>query len=300
MKIWFYRYLLEPRSSKMKNREGALLRVETQDGQFGYSDLMPWPEFGDDPLESQIQLIKNKAQSELATWSLKLAEKDASARSHNLYLLKNSHLIENHKLVTDFDEISEGQVVGKTLKIKIGKNLKDECLFLNKLEAAKSLRLDFNSKGTMPDIDYLLKNLKPNVLEKIEFIEDVFSYSVNKWNSVSSKIKLALDFEPLPSIEQIPAFQFLVLKPSRENPTVKLDYALKHNLKIICTSALDHPVGVAHSLAFAVELKQKYPDQVITCGCDSNSNYNLIITSDHLLGIGYDDYLTKISWTRLL
>ena len=60
--IYFVPYTLQPlhalnqlTKGKISVREGALLKIQFDDGMYGFSDLFPWPELKDYDLKSQLR-----------------------------------------------------------------------------------------------------------------------------------------------------------------------------------------------------------------------------------------------------
>ena len=63
IRIDISRYELVPRTSTgplggRATRSGALLRWIAEDGNVGYSDCFPWPELGDENLETQLASLR--------------------------------------------------------------------------------------------------------------------------------------------------------------------------------------------------------------------------------------------------
>ena len=85
----------------------------------------------------------------------------------------------------------------------------------------------------------------------------------------------------------------------------------KYDLKVVVTSSLDHPVGVAHACNVASDLKKNYPNMVLDCGLLSLRAYKpseffgrILTTGPYFsgvngTGVGFDDLLQRIEWTPI-
>ena len=170
---------------------------------------------------------------------------------------------------------------------------------MNKLSSINlnlTLRLDFNSKLREDEFEFFLRQLPDPILEKIEYIEDP-TPMVAKWIEWNQKISLAYDFQ---QSEYEPEFaKFKIIKPSREN----IDK--KHNFFTL-TSAMDHPVGLAHGLRQAQEfaqntsgfltldLYQKTEFNKFFVQIENTLNFSSLALND--FGIGMTKELSELHW----
>ena len=124
----YFQYSLQPREQNSLNavassrpRSGALLKVEFSENVFGYSDLFPWPEFGDSELDQQIEFLKRGKQTPLIERSLQMAQIDSQLRAAGQSAFDGANL-KNHFLVRDLAKIDFVDLQAKgftSLKIKL-------------------------------------------------------------------------------------------------------------------------------------------------------------------------------------
>ncbi len=133
MKVWYSPYQLRPitfANSQVKSRYrlGALLRVRLANGAIGFSDLCPFSDMGDSPLELELRQMHQGKPSVLAERSLHFATKDAQARVEGRSLYTQVK-IKNHFLITDITHFDLSRIEklvssGYTeFKIKMGRDL---------------------------------------------------------------------------------------------------------------------------------------------------------------------------------
>ncbi len=299
-------------------RQGALVRVTLPGGQVGYADYHPWPEFGDAGIETK------KIAERLLQQSLKLAEQDALLRSQGLNAFENQAQVRNHFLIRDlisFDlgKLDEIKTQGfRVLKLKVGKDLAAEAASINQIaeQSSLSLRLDFNSSlDGLESFKKFAAILSAKSRGRIEFVEDPFPFDFEKWTEAQNLLSLAADFE----FERMkllsgrrPPYSFLIAKPARQDIEQSLGFCRENNLKMVVTSSMDHPVGVAHSLRAANWVWQKAPDILNDCGCLTFDQYELPDFTSQIglegpslsyirgTGIGFDQALAALDWRPTL
>lgn len=327
LKFSYSSYELSPKFSlnsvtKEIPRPGALLKIEWPDGLCGYADLFPWPELGDDILEKHLEGLKKGRISRLLEQSIWLARKDAQLRLEKKSGLSEVRKIKNHYTVADYTKISDIMVAEiknqgfTTLKIKVGRDPMDEARWIErtiKKSPYLNFRLDFIGNRDFSVFERLMTSLSLSLKPHIEFAEDPVPYDLEAWREASKLCPLAVDFEfdnvkwdviPLP-------FRTVILKPARQDVAKVLDLVNKHNLKLAITSSMDHPVGVAHALMVASEIKKVWPGRVVECGCLTHLLYwpndfsKELVTQGPCLvqmggtGIGFDALLAKQTWNPI-
>ncbi len=286
MKIFYSRYLLEG-IPPFKNREGALLLVEYNDGKIGYCDCHPWHELGDLPLAQQLSLLNEGITTPLTAQSLTFAKIDANARVNKCNLFTNLKIPLSHYLVKSFEEPIPEQFT--TVKIKGRDNLPE---YLKALPKAVKIRLDFNNSHNHASFLKILDGLL-EFKDQIDFIEDPFPYEHNQWNSIS--IPLATDFQPLKG-------PISIFKPAVDSIDL-----FQHCDRIIVTSYLDHPLGQLGAAYTAANLKNSE-----VCGLLSHLVYKLNAFSERITnqgpqlippnegtGFGFNDLLEKLTWRSI-
>jgi len=325
IKFWTSRYELTPWNvfgavADASPRSGALLKVQWPNGNTGYADIFPWPEFGDAEIHDQIRALALGKISPLVEQSIWLAKKDATWRKEK----KNAHIgsskIKHHFLVTDFTKFSESSIKEArsagftTFKIKVGRAVDEEGKFISRFlkQNPVLVRLDFNAKTDFSEFERLLSHLAASEKARVEFVEDPMPWSTDAWTEAAKMVPIAIDMESekidWDKFTDKPPFQVVVLKPARTDMDKALKFISRFGLKMAVSSSLDHPVGVAHALAQALEIKKFYPNTLLDCGCltlkayKPNEFMSQVQTTGPFLkeikgtGIGFDDLWDKLEW----
>lgn len=323
MKLSFSPYKLKPHTSlnavsEAAAREGALFKIEWSDGLTGYGDLHPWTLLGDSSLDEQLNGLragKISSQMEQTIW---LAHRDAEARAAKKNLFDTGSPVRNNYLITHFDELEEGLLDSikkegfTTVKLKVGRDIKAEQATLVHIAAAGlKMRLDFNAVTSWQVFERFVKSLDPEVLAYIEYIEDPFPYEPSAWQEARSLVKIAMDNQlhkvRWDQMQQCP-FDVLIIKPAKMDIMKAVDHCRQWNLKATVTSYMDHPVGVAHALILAMQLKRDCGDMILESGCLTHRLYGMDAFSAELetrgpfvrkvpgTGIGFNDLLESLSW----
>lgn len=288
MKIKFSPYQLKG-IPPFKSREGVLLRVETEEGSVGYSDVHPWSELGDKPLNEQLSLLKMGAKTPLTKRSLYFAEKDANARASGKHLIEHLEIPPSHWLLKSPEDVIPEDFT--TVKIKAGPS-DDLKSMMSSLPGHVKIRIDFNNKHTFDSFSKFIQTI-PEFWERIDFIEDPFIYNKKKWESMP--VPLAGDFQEKRG-------PIAIVKPAVDDFEGFLSCD-----RIIVTSYLDHPIGQLGAAYTAGHLKKRE-----VCGLLShlvyeknafserlkNNGPNLIVPKEGT-GFGFDDLLENLSWTPL-
>ncbi|GIL16712.1 MAG: hypothetical protein BroJett040_04630 [Oligoflexia bacterium] len=324
----YFKYKLYPQAAlgaiaNDQPRDGALLQIQWPDKKIGYADLFPWPELGDYPLDRQLFELQEGRITPLVEQAIWLGRKDANLRAKKVNALTEAPRIKNHFLITDCtkvtdENLSEIRTAGfSTLKIKVGRQLHEEVRWVQRIleQFQFQIRLDFNSSMDFSSYERFMSFFNAILRQKIEFVEDPFPYDAEAWSEASQFAPLALDQEydkvQWDTLTGRPPFQVLVIKPARQDVDKALKHALAHELKIVITSSMDHPVGVAHAIRVAADLKKDYGTQILECGCYSHRAYRanefstaMIFQGPYLTqiagtGIGFDDLLKVLPWTLI-
>ena len=276
--IFIHRYELirkQPANSKTENlvQVGCLLKITDVENNFGVADICPWPSLGDLNLDQELS-----QRGPLFQRAVELANKDLQARKNKIHLLSNAE-IKNHILISDYKNFDFKSVTGGVVKIKSDQNISALAEILNQLVGIK-IRLDFNFCLTEIEFRNFLDLLNPETSKTIDVIEDPFEFNQKSWVELNQKITLALDWNF--KNHQWPN---LICKPARYMTDTFL----------YMTSAMDHPVGVAHGIAVA----QNYPDLVH--GFNTNDLYeDSGFGTSEGYGIGFEKQLSEIVWEPLI
>lgn len=306
MKIWVHRYQLIPRVKGLKSRAGALVKAEWTVGQsVGYSDLHPWPEFGEPELGVHLDSLASVQLTALAENSLEFNYIDREYRMNKKNAFTGLIPPRSHRLVLDVMELDAQKLHAiKTagfshIKIKMGRDLKAETQNLVMLAMSTNLmwRIDFNGKLTESVFLEWWKALDGAVKSRIDMIEDPVPES--------SQLKLsgpwANDW-----VDQKTAM-FRVLKPAREG----IEELTRYN-RVIFTHGMDHTLGQACAAWAAARFYSAHPKKVDVCGLAPPDIYE---PDDFMrawgedgprlrptpgLGFGFDLILDKLKWEKIL
>ncbi|MGZ3692548.1 MAG: hypothetical protein ACXVAX_13650, partial [Pseudobdellovibrio sp.] len=239
--------------------------------------------------------IKNKGP--LYRHALSLAQEDLSARRDQVSLLQDKP-VSNNYLITNFEksDFNEARFEDKTLKIKGTKNISGLAEKINSIEVNTKLRLDFNSKLNAEEFEKFLSLLNEKSFSFIEYIEDP-TCMTEQWKTWNQKVKLAYDFQSKPYNPDWAAVK--IIKPARQ----AMIGGLKH---FTLTSAMDHPVGVAHGLRITQKLSQNesgfltldlFEETVFNKYYRQNENFlNFSKSALNDTGIGMTGELSQLKW----
>jgi O-succinylbenzoate synthase len=328
MKIWSSSYQLYPigtlaLNQQSKFRKGTLLRIEFENGHVGFSDLCPYQQFGDKPLEIEIQNILRGQPTRLGARSLHFARVDANARARKESLYTESR-IKNHFFISDFVNfdlnrvpILQGQRFTE-FKVKIGSDLIIETEMLKalveKLSADVKIRIDFNCKISGDKFaNWLEKNilwLKP----RLDFIEDPFSYDGREWQRLQNAfgVDLALDLAADPLKTKAEGANVVIIKPAIQDSGEILKAFSETNHRFVFTHYMDFPVGQMAAYVEAQSLMAIDGSRIAVCGLqhhdvyegftfqDAISNDGPFIVPPEGLGLGFDQLLERQDWTQIL
>ena len=280
MKVWLHPYQLP--------RLGALIKVEWDRHRIGYSDLHPFPEFGEPPLEAHIEALASLEFTELVERSLDLNHADAEYRRMNRSAFLGLALPRAHRLVTDIrainsDDLEEWRALGFThIKVKMGRRLGVETPKLEDLCAQSNFmwRLDFNACLVADQFTDWWRGLAKHVKTRLDFIEDP---AMDDLEGLSGP--WADDW-----VEQDGA-EVVICKPARDAPEQE-----DINKRIIFTHSLDHPLGQAAALWTAARFYRYYPDRAEVCGLGMGT---AMLKPPTGIGFGYGEMLAELPWERV-
>lgn len=286
--IYIHRYqLFRNQSANAKTssmvQHGALIKWVDPEGNFGVSDLCPWPSLGDQTLEQELL-----NQGILFQHSVELAKIDLEARKNKIKLI-SEEVVRNHLLIQDYKNFDFKNCTENTIKIKGDLDYQTLANCLNESRSEK-IRLDFNFCLTESEFRNFLKLLNPDILKKIETVEDPFPFELQSWSELNQIVCLSLDWSEL-------QWPHTIAKPSRKH----------QDSFLYMTSSMDHPVGVAHGLAQA----QMWPNKIhgfLTLSsyqptefhsAFQQSGTDLTYRTDGY-GIGFETVLQNLTWEPLI
>lgn len=271
MSLWVHRYTLVPRRRNAPSRAGALLRV---DG--GFADVHPWPELGDAPLDEQLALLARGETTALTRASLHWARVDAEARARGVSLFEGLTIPLSHWPGGDppaaFDTVKTKGIVPVPDRVRI--------------------RVDFNARLTAAEFMAVAETLPR---ERIDFIEDPCPYDELVWADLRERTGLRLALDRFEGVADV-----LVHKPALQTAFPRF------NGEVVVTSYMDHPVGQL----FAAYVAATNPVSA-RCGLFTHVLYEpdafierVSAEGARLLapggtGVGFDDLLEDLPWTRI-
>lgn len=309
MMILFSKYQLEKKNTLNSKdvvsfQSGALMKLIDDEQNWGVSDLCPWPNLGDSTLEEEVFL-----KGPLYQRSYELANEDLKARKNRRSLLADK-LVENNWIITDFKSHDFTKAIAGTVKVKGSTDLDDLHLFLERLARYDvKIRLDFNSCLSNGEFSYFLNSLPSAVIAKIEYIEDPTLWSYANWTVWNQKVPLAVDFVGIDPFKFEDGWSVLIIKPTRQSTKNLISKCHQLKKKFTLTSAMDHPVGVAHGLRFAqnhaenisgfltLDLYQKTDFSRYFKIENNKAGFSEFTLSDY--GIGMTSTLNTLNWSQL-
>jgi O-succinylbenzoate synthase len=304
MKIWVHPYKLIPRIDKVQPRIGALVKVEWALHQTGYSDLHPWPEFGERPLDVHIDSLAKVDFTKLAEISMEFNYIDREFRIHKRNAFLGMIMPRSHRLVHEVEKL-EPMTLNKWaaagvshIKVKMGVDLKSETEAFTQLAMSTSIlwRLDFNGRLSGADFTKWWKDLDSSVRARIDFIEDPLKdeqlKQMGPWADDWFKQKHA---------------KVKVVKPAREAAEELVAYD-----RVVFTHGLDHSIGQACACWSAADYYGQHPKKTEVCGLAAPEIYEPDDFSRAWscegprmkptpgTGFGFDELLEKLKWERIL
>jgi len=251
LKIWLSTYSLDYQNLPPRTRSGVLLRVTDQGGRSGYSDLGPWPDFGDETLENILKnpqhiLFQNAYQNAVTFYENRdeIQKWLTTKREHQ----SNNALFSHYSEVSLFEKyFNQGF---RVFKLKIGQNLENEIRVINRntlIYPAVKWRLDGNIRMTFHDWTVFWSRLTDEAKAQVEYVEDPFIFELDHWVEASKVVPIALDFALELDDHRIfdatrkKAFQIYIVKPSRQQID-RVSKILPKDIKLSVTSQLGHLV----------------------------------------------------------
>ena len=301
-KLYVSPYKLHFKNKHHSPLEGSLLAFDFGSDLTGYSDFLPWPNFGEANLSSQLKAMQEECFSNRFLIARHNAFLDAQARCQKRNLLFGLKLPSSHFLIDDLLHFkTEERVVEmgfQIVKVKLRPHKRNE-----QLDKLKSLysglknikwRLDLNGQR------WSLWKDKLNFIKKsLDFVEDPSSVPIEK----EDKNLLAQDWIPFSH------FQIKIVKPSRDSAQSLLkELALSCWKRLIFTHSFDHPLGQT-AAAFHAGIFYKNHPRFFETGALTHSlfqinSYPLHQGPDFVppigFGFGFSDSLKKEPWKRWL
>lgn len=312
--IW--RYRLKARGlmnsiSRRREFEGVLIQI---DGGFGC--IHPWPELGDPSLEKCLADLAGDRRWPIVRRAIRCAEYDRVARHFDHSLFEEMEVPASHATLVkgNVAEVARAVEAGfTTIKLKTGRNPAAETAFLDEMTAAYPAvkwRLDFNEALETGGAAEFLIGLAATTRAAIDFAEDPCPYADSAWHELhrQTNVRLAVDRE---ATTLSSAAQVMVIKPALDEPFLLAEAAIRNRQQVILTSYMDHPVGQTFAAWEAARLELQFPGLVGLCGLQTHHLFEPDAFAEMLgpwspdfqvpagNGLGFDDLLESLPWTRL-
>ena len=304
MTYHYWRYQIQSSStlnyrSGRKEFEGALVRVGD-----GFGCIHPWPELGDDSLDLQLDALKYGLSTPIIDQALRCASLDGEARREGRSLFAGP-VPQSHWLVQPGDDPQEVRERGYHIaKIKIGNDMINEVEIVRRWAAAEfRVRLDANetlSVATFLEFWYSLGWTKGSV----ELVEDPTEWTRDRWNVlVEVGVPIAIDRDVE---ERFEPGAISVVKPALTS------WVPPESSRFFVTSYMDHALGQVWAASQAAFLASgPAASRMMTCGLLTHDCFapdpffeRLEVVDGRLqapegTGLGFDDLLEGLPWTRL-
>jgi O-succinylbenzoate synthase len=317
--VFFHRYVLRSgvalNSASMRREfHGALIRAHD-----GFACIHPWPEFGDLPIDEQLEALAQGETTPQSAMALRCARLDGEARREGRSLFEGLEVPRSH-YSWSFSHETEPQLRRvleegwPAIKAKGFANWGESLRFLECVaratdHAGTMLRLDFN--GCLDRFGFVkfCEHMPLRVYRQMDLIEDPLPYDAKEWQRSRERwgVKLALDKGWREGTE---GFDAVVVKPARRDWRAVAARFPDHPL--VLTSAMDHPLGQAWAAYEAALVLRERPEKTNLCGLCTEHLFDrdefLEATRSHGghlevdragTGLGFDHLLEALPWKRL-
>ena len=286
MPIFAHRYVLKPVERRpsgrriehgghvpdaSRERQGALIRVNG-----GFADVHPWPELGDARLDEQLSLLAQGQTTQLTRASLHWAGVDGDARARGESLFEGLTIPASHWPGNDppagFDTIKTKGVVPVPHNVRV--------------------RIDFNARLSASEFLRVADTLPK---DQIDFIEDPCPYDETVWRQLRAETGLRLALDRFEGVADV-----LVHKPAL-HPVFP-----RFGGEVVVTSYMDHPLGQFFAAYVAATNRVS-----ARCGLFTHVLYEPDAFIERIraegarlqppvgTGIGFDDLLEDLPWTKI-
>ncbi len=269
----------------------------------GYGCIHPWPELGDAGLEEEVASLGTPHPGPLARRALECCLVDGAARAGGRSLWTGLTVPESHFTLGPDGAVPDGF---HAVKVKAGRGPGPVRERLESLPEHLRIRIDCN--GTLGGPDAFGKWWA--VLEpwwgRIEFVEDPWPYDPESWKRIEERMgcRFAVD-----RWEGTVDGDFIrVVKPACRGGWEDL----AADVKLVFTSAMDHPVGQLFAAWCAAREFARRPDRVLPGGLVTHHLFEpddpfvrrlgpprpVLVPPDGT-GLGFDDLLEALPWKPL-
>jgi len=301
--VYGWKYRMESRHALNRRSEQSCVEGFLILHADGYGCVQPWPTLGHASLEDHWRALEQGGSLPLLERALLCAQMDGAARVESRSWWKNADVPRSHATITDLDEKELDLVEhGFThAKLKVGVDGIEQLVHWSDHHPDCALRLDFNEVPTLAEMQSWFSMLPQRLIQRIDWIEDPFPFDAVQWRKWRQETGLRLALDRGLSDETAATEWQTIWKPAwQELPgTVAAE-------SIVVTSAMDHPVGQCWAAYCAAQAGVKQ-----VCGLRTD---HLFANDDFLermgpwcpawpklggTGMGFDDLLEKLPWTRI-
>lgn len=302
--------------SRRRDFHGALIKVDD----VGIGCLHPWPEFGDPPIEEQLDILREGGTTKVIERALHMAAVDGEARRRGVSLFANLEVPMCH-YSWDQNQPSPPQIQRviaegwQAIKTKGWGNVGEVLRWMDSFASKDTtgsirLRVDFNSCLEPYQFRNFMEWMSPRVRDRLDYVEDPFPYDAVPWAEMQAQygVRLALDKQLRGAVE---GFDIAVLKPGRREWR-DLVSDLPEDTRVVMTSAMDHAIGQSFAAYEAAMGWQVLGDRLDLCGlCTEHlfaqddffgrirSKGGRLEVDREGTGLGFDAVLKKLKWERV-
>ncbi|MCB1227928.1 MAG: hypothetical protein KDK99_19075 [Verrucomicrobiales bacterium] len=293
---------------------GALILVNG-----GYGCIHPWPEFGDDPVEVQLEKLAAGVVTPVIERALHCAQLDGAARAAGVSLLSGLEVPRSH-YSWSFAQETRPQVerllaeAWPAVKAKGFAHWGETLTFLEALDRAMGdvplrFRVDFNGCLGALSFNQFVQFMPLRTYRRLDWVEDPYPYEAETWQAARERwgIRLALDKGWRQGSE---GFDAVIVKPARRDWRPIAERYPSHPL--VLTSAMDHPLGQAFAAYEAAVARAELGDRVDLCGLCTQHLFAPDDFMDRIAspggqlawdlsggGLGFGDLLERLPWRPL-
>lgn len=288
---------LNSRSTR-REHEGFLIRVHG-----GVGCVHPWPVLGDQPIEDQLNILRQGGTTPLLDSAIHCAQEDGNARREHRSLFIDP-IPESHWLFLPGDDPLTTATAGfREVKMKLGGDLAEVTSeAIHWAAAGFRLRFDANESLSLKTFFEFWEGLR-HVRSSVDFVEDPTPWGLENWRILQEAgVPLAVD---RCVAERWKSGEIAVLKPATGSWTPP------DGTRVVVTSSMDHAIGQAWAALGAARLKASGRHRVMSCGLLTHRCFlpdpffDQIRTEGPRLvapsgtGLGFNDLLDSLPWTPL-
>lgn len=317
--IYVHRYMLRSgaalnSASVRREFHGALIKVGD-----GHGCIHPWPEFGDAPIDEQLEMLLSGTTTPLTEIALRCAQIDGEARRKGVSLFDGMPIPQSHyswSFGQDTTPQIERVIEEKwpAIKAKGFANWGETLRFLDCVARASEssglkLRVDFNGCLERHDFEKFCELMPVRVYRHLDLVEDPVPYEAGLWQHFRERwgVKLALDKGWKSATD---GFDAVVVKPSRRDWRIVAGRI--QNSPLVLTSAMDHAIGQMFAAYEAAQANAVMPERISYCGLatqhlfEHDEFFEQVSSPSGFLkldrtgtGLGFDEALAHVPWKRL-